>query len=132
MNVSPPEQLRFSKLWTALGIGMLIVILALSLIPYTGPIFPITFADKLLHALAFTTLIVWFSALVAQDRWPELFGLLLVYGVFMEVLQYFTGYRIMDWQDIVADVLGLTIGWGMMTVGCANWARSIERLLGAR
>lgn len=111
---------------------LLAVVLGLSLIPYTGPDLPVTFADKVAHMLAFTVLIVWFSAVVPQSRWPSLFGLLLTYGVFIEVLQFFTGYRVMEWGDIVADAVGLTVGWVMNTAGLANWANWVERLLGVK
>jgi VanZ family protein len=38
-------------------------------------------------------------------------GLMLVaLGVLIEVLQYFSGYRFGDWQDAVADGVGVLLG----------------------
>jgi VanZ family protein len=129
MEFLPPSQLRFRKMWISGGVILLVLVLVLSLVPYTGPIVPITFIDKIIHALSFTTLIVWFSAVISQDKWVELFGLLLSYGVLMEVLQYFTSYRFMDWEDLVADIFGLVVGWIMIRAGLANWAHWAERIL---
>ena len=38
---------------------------------------------------------------------------LLVYGVLIEVLQSFTPSRSGDWHDVVADAVGLAVGWGI-------------------
>ncbi|MDP6436825.1 MAG: VanZ family protein [Gammaproteobacteria bacterium] len=132
MHILSPDQLRYRPYWVAGGVVLLSVVLALSLVPYTGPDLPVTFADKIAHMLAFTALIVWFSSVVPQSRWPSLFGLLLTYGVFIEVMQFFTGYRVMEWGDIVADAGGLILGWYMNKAGLANWANWVERLLGVR
>ena len=42
--------------------------------------------------------------------------LLIVHGVMIEVLQYFGGYRYGDWQDAVADGVGVLLGMGL-----ASW-----------
>jgi VanZ family protein len=36
--------------------------------------------------------------------------LLIAHGVLIEVLQYFTGYRFGDWQDAMADGVGVLVG----------------------
>jgi VanZ family protein len=42
-------------------------------------------------------------------------GLLLIaHGVLIEVLQYFTGYRFGDWQDALADGVGVLVGLALM------------------
>jgi len=35
---------------------------------------------------------------------------MLALGVLIEVLQYFSGYRYGDWQDAVADGVGVLVG----------------------
>ena len=37
---------------------------------------------------------------------------LLAYGALIEVLQSFTPNRSADWRDLVADAVGLALGWG--------------------
>jgi hypothetical protein len=38
----------------------------------------------------------------------------------------------MEWGDIVADTVGLVLGWLMIKAGLANWANWVERFLGVR
>jgi VanZ family protein len=132
MAIAPPDQLRYRSVWTAGGILLLLAILVLSLIPYTGPILPVTISDKALHAFAFGSLAVWFSAVVPEHRWLLMFGLLLGYGALIEGLQYFTDYRSIEWGDFVADIGGLTLGWILITAGLGNWASWAERVIGVR
>ena len=38
----------------------------------------------------------------------------LAYGSMIEVLQSFTPDRMAEWADLLADALGLAVGWGVM------------------
>ena len=66
--------------------------------------------DKAQHAIGFGCLTV--SALLAYPQAPKwkLALLLCVHGCLIEVLQYFSGYRYGDWQDAVADAVGVALG----------------------
>ena len=86
--------------------------LALSPAPYLPPVFD--WWDKPQHAIAFGTL-----AVLAVLAYPGVSkvrrGLLLsAHGVLIEVLQYFTGYRFGDWQDALADGVGVLVGLVLM------------------
>ena len=88
---------------------MVINVLALSPAPFLPPeIFD--WWDKAQHAIAFGTL-----AVLAVLAYPEAsrlrIALLLIgQGVLIEVLQYYGGYRFGDWQDAVADGVGVLVG----------------------
>ena len=89
-----------------------VVINALALMP--GSYLPTVFNwwDKAQHAIAFGTLTV-----LAVLAYPcvskfRIGFLLLALGVLIEVLQYFSGYRFGDWQDAVADGVGVLVGLG--------------------
>ena len=71
---------------------------------------PTTGWDKSNLALAFAVMAV-LGALAYPGRWARLLLALLGYGVLIEVLQYFTGYRDSDWHDVVAHAVGLVIAW---------------------
>ena len=86
--------------------------LALSPAPYLPPLEIFSWWDKAQHAIAFGTL-----TLLAVLAYPGVskvrIGLLLMaLGVLIEVLQYFSGYRFGDWQDAVADGVGVLVGLG--------------------
>ena len=89
-------------------------ILALSPAPYLPGIF--NWWDKAQHAIAFAVL-----AVLAVLAYPEAsrlrIALLLIgQGVLIEVLQYYGGYRFGDWQDAVADGVGVLVGLAMARV----------------
>ena len=91
---------------------MVINVLALSPAPFLPPeIFD--WWDKAQHAIAFCAL-----AVLAVFAYPDVsklrIALLLIsQGVVIEVLQYFSGYRYGDWQDALADGVGVLLGLGV-------------------
>ena len=91
-------------------------VLALSPAPYLPPLEIFNWWDKAQHAIAFGAL-----AVLAVLAYPEAsrlcIALLLVgQGVLIEVLQYYGGYRFGDWQDAVADGVGVLVGLAMARV----------------
>ena len=84
--------------------------------PYLPPLDIFNWWDKAQHAIGFGTLAV--LAVLAYPGASKLrIGvLLMVLGVLIEVLQYFSGYRFGDWQDAVADGVGVLVGLGGVTV----------------
>jgi len=81
--------------------------LALSPAPYLPPLDIFNWWDKAQHAIGYGTLMA--SALLAYPkvRKLRLAALLCLHGCLIEVLQYFSGYRYGDWQDALADGLGV-------------------------
>ncbi len=100
------------RIWRLALAGALVVVTAMSLLPL-GPQTPSTGWDKTDHLLGFGLL-----AILACQSWPQrnmaaLAGLL-AYGGLIEVLQSFTGYRFAEWNDLLADALGLLLGWSLL------------------
>ena len=93
----------------AFGICVMAV-LVLALMPTDVPM-PSTGWDKSNHLLAFSVM-----ALLGRRAWlgrtMALLAGLLAYGALIEVLQSFTPNRSADWRDLVADAVGLALGWG--------------------
>ena len=91
-------------------------VLALMPGPYLPPLEVFNWWDKAQHAIAFGTL-----AVLAVLAYPGVSKLrigvwLMVLGVLIEVLQYLGGYRFGDWQDAVADGVGVLVGLGFAQV----------------
>jgi len=38
------------------------------------------------------------------------------YGGLIEILQSFTPYHLAEWRDLLADVIGVAIGWGLFAL----------------
>lgn len=78
---------------------------------------PATGWDKTNHLLAFTVL-AWLGCESFPQRTPSLLFGLLAYGALIEILQSFTPYRIAEWHDLLADGLGLLLGWLAVRLQC--------------
>ena len=106
------RRLAMSLLAWQLAFGLCALsVLLLALMPTNMPI-PSTGWDKSNHLLAFSVM-----ALLGMRAFPgrtiAVLAGLLIYGVLIEVLQSFTPSRFADWHDVVADAVGLALGWGV-------------------
>ena len=109
-----------------MGTAILAAILIVALWPLEQQPQALPHSDKLLHALAFAFLFVWFAALAGDRRHWQVFIGLLGYGLVMEVLQSFTPYRLMSPGDVLADAIGLGAGWLLSSAGLSGWAAWVE------
>lgn len=111
--------------WRGLLALLLVVITALALVP-DPPRSLSTGWDKSNHMLAFAALA--FTGVRAHWRlprqWPRLIGLLLAYGVALEIAQHFLPPRSADWHDVVADGAGVALG----LLAAATAARWLARM----
>jgi VanZ family protein len=70
--------------------------------------------DKLGHFVAYGWLMFWFAQLYAR-RLPWAAGFVAL-GIALEFLQGALGYRTFDALDMVANTLGVLLGWGAARV----------------
>jgi VanZ family protein len=88
-----------------------LAVLVLSLLPPATPL-PSTGWDKSNHLLGFAVL-AWLGLRAYPRRIAAVLLGLIVYGGVIEVLQSFTPYRFADWIDLVADGLGVGMGYAV-------------------
>ena len=88
--------------------------LALSPAPYIPPLEIFNWWDKAQHAIAFAALAVLAVLAYPESSKRRIAFLLIGQGVLIEVLQYFSGYRYGDWQDALADGVGVLLGLGLV------------------
>ncbi len=86
-----------------------LALLVLSLMPPV-PQLPTTGWDKSNHVLGFAVLMLLGSWVYPGHTMAVLAGLL-SYGVSIELLQSLTPYRFAEWADLLADGVGLLVGW---------------------
>ncbi len=110
---------KYHGVWLALGWSMVAALIWLSLSRMDGPSL---INDKLAHAIAYFSLMVWFGQLHAKLARVAL-GLLLL-GALLEVLQGMSGYRDMSLADLAADAIGIGLGW----IVAARWPRLLATL----
>ncbi len=106
-------------LWWSLGWLGIVLLLALSLAPISGPKLDLPSGDKYLHALSYCVTMLWFAQLSAR-RWLLAFGLVAL-GALIEGLQGLTGYRHPDLGDAAANTAGVLVGWllSLTPMGCS-------------
>ena len=105
----------FAKICWSIGFWTcLLVVLFLALTP-VDPNMPDTGWDKLNHLLAFAFLFILGRQSYPGNYTSLLIGLL-CYGVMIEILQSLTSYRSAEWEDLMADSMGLIVGWGAHNV----------------
>lgn len=98
-------------IWRLIFFSALSAVMTLALLPTSGTQ-GFTGQDKLLHCITFAVLF-----LMACQGYPDqtyrkwLYLGLFFYGVSMELLQGQTAYRSMEILDLVADMLGVALGW---------------------
>ncbi len=102
------------RLWLIGGIAILLLLWVLSLIPQP-PTFGVKNEDKLFHAVAYGGTMWWWG-----QYWPALrrrFQLAIVFtlmGIAVEFIQGWTGWRTFDTHDMVANGIGVLLGWAIV------------------
>jgi VanZ family protein len=116
------------KVWLALGWVWVALVFYLSLMPH--PPQPLTFdgVDKLEHALAYASLMLWFCQAIVLPR-PRIYlmGAFVVMGVGIEILQGMGGFRYFEYTDMLANSTGVLIGWGLAHTRMGRVLLSLEQ-----
>jgi VanZ family protein len=123
------HDLIYRRWWLGGGILMLLVVLVLSLAPLSIVDVTPAVSDKVLHLLTYMIVMLWFCGVIRTERHGWLFAGLLVYGGVIEVLQSMTGYRSMDFEDLLANGAGLLLGWLFARRGLSQWCNWVEQRL---
>ena len=95
-------------------------VLTLSLLGQVPDAVPTTGWDKTNHLLGFAVLGVLGCLAYSRHVGRVMLGLM-AYGGLIEILQSFTPNRFAEWGDLLADALGLAIGWVLAWVIFRTW-----------
>jgi len=115
---------RLRSLWHTIGWALVLTVVYLSLTPQPIAI-PVEHGDKIGHLSAYAVLMVWFAQLyrsvTARCLLAVAFGAL---GIALEFAQLLTDTRTFEYSDMVADSLGVALGWLVApprTVNVLSW-----------
>ena len=123
--ISP--SLRYTRFWKSLAWGMLLTVATLTLMPMPPRVdLPLLSWDKAQHcsayaALMWTFLQAWEGSHIL--RWAIL---LLVAGLGLEILQPLIGVRVMEYSDMLANSLGVLLGYAAWRTPLGRGFRHIE------
>jgi glycopeptide antibiotics resistance protein len=110
MAESNPE-LRYFKLWLAIGYALMAFIIYVSLTSEPVEIgidFP--FQDKFFHGLAYFSLMGWFAQMFHVKSQRVAFAIaFILMGVILEYMQSFDPARYSETEDMIANILGVAI-----------------------
>jgi VanZ family protein len=117
--------LVYQRRWSALGYLALVVVGVLSLIP--APV-DIHGSDKLLHFLTYAALGAGFTLIACSLRQTLISaGLLIAYGIVLEVLQGMTGYRMFELLDMLANSSGVLVSLLLWLTPLPQYLRTVEK-----
>lgn len=119
--------LKFFHTWLAVGYGLILMVVYLSLTP-APPSIPIENGDKLGHSMAYAMLMVWFAWLYPslRIRWSCAVGFVAL-GIGLEFVQGLTDYRTLELADMAADTMGVALGWIAALPPASNLLLFMER-----
>jgi VanZ family protein len=123
------DHLQYKRVWLALGGLMLAVVFAVSVNTLPTILVAIMMHDKIAHALAYACLMVWFSQIFRHEvtRMLLVIGLSL-FGLGMEFIQGLVPGRQLDYQDMVANTVGITCSWALAHTWVGNVFVTIEKM----
>ena len=119
------------RLWWGLGLLLVLTVCVLSLIHL--PQMPLALpklSDKWQHVLAYFAMMGWFSQLIVRKRTLVKAALcFFAMGVALEFLQGLTGYRSLDYVDVLANSTGILLGVGLAFTPLALVLSWVDRCL---
>lgn len=101
--------------WALVGVTVVLSLLPVEQLPQE-----VHFWDKAQHALGFAGLAFWGLQVGARRPLRTVVALALL-GLGIEWAQSLTGWRQGDWQDWLADLVGLLMGWQCLALW--RWLR---------
>jgi len=120
---------RARQLWLVVGWLLVLLVIVLSLAPISIEV-PVSEGDKLNHALAYATLMLWFAHThEAPVRRAVLAIGLVALGIALEFAQGWTGYRSFEVADMAANAVGVAIGWALAPPRLPNVLQRIEKFI---
>ncbi|HZW24087.1 MAG TPA: VanZ family protein [Gallionella sp.] len=121
---------KLRKAWFAFGMLWVAVIVYFSLIPNPPETVRFPGVDKLQHAFAYGFLMLWFCQMyVHRQQRLVVTALLILLGIIVEFMQETTGYRYFEFTDMLANAVGVMLGWVWSRTGLGQIGSTLETKL---
>ncbi len=104
--------LYFYKVWLLLGISLFVTIVYLSLTSRHLDVVSFAMSDKVGHLMAYFSLMTWFGQIyTTKYQHIVLVTGFAAMGAMLEGLQYLGGHRMFEYNDMIANTVGVGVGW---------------------
>jgi VanZ family protein len=125
--------MNLQRVWWMLGVMIVAAALVVCLLPSNDLPESLEWNDKLSHATGHCLLALYFTGLVRKPGWWKIFVFLLVFGIVVELAQYYMrAGREGDPIDVLANSCGAAVGLVLGWLGLSRWPQFAGRLLGHR
>ena len=106
------KELRFIRLWLAIGFLLVGVVCFLTLTPSPLDMDDLPEGDKLGHLVAYSAMMLWAGFIYLRGKQYMRVGLaFIVMGITLELIQGMLDYRSFSYLDMGANICGVMIGW---------------------
>ena len=118
-------ELKYRKLWLGLGVLGIVFLAILCLLP-TSNLPKVSVNDKLVHFSAYFIIGAWFSGIIKRKNYLVFGIVLLGFSYLIEVLQGLSKYRSFEWQDLLANGLGIAVALLLGFWFLHLWCQKVE------
>jgi VanZ family protein len=124
------RQLRYLKVWLILGWTLVGLVIFFSLTPRPPDVLGFQGGDKLQHLFAYTVIMLWFGLIYFPGRAYRNLGIIVfTIGVTLEIIQGITGLRSLSLLDMLANGLGVFLGWLLAKTRLSSALIQVESFL---
>jgi VanZ family protein len=126
----PMRPLKLKILWHTIGWTYLAFVIYASLTPSPPDLPGFPGADKWLHLIAYTMMMLWFGFLYRSRLSLLVLGAsFIALGIVLDLLQGATSFRSMEFLDMMANALGVLIGGLLARTRIGLALSRLERLI---
>jgi VanZ family protein len=121
------QALRWAMLWHSTAWLLVATVVYLSLAA-DMPAVPGEDSDKYGHLIAYGVMMYWFTQIYGRLRARIVIAAgLIALGIVLEFLQGYSGYRSFEYADMIANAVGVFLGWIAAPPRTPNVLSSIEK-----
>jgi VanZ family protein len=121
---------KFARLWLTVGWVLILLVVFLSLSPEPPELIEFEQGDKLGHLVAYLSLMLWFANIYSRkNQQISLSVAFFAMGAILEFLQGLSGYRTFQYSDMVANGVGVFLGWLLAKTWFGTFLLKLDKLL---
>jgi VanZ family protein len=125
--------MTLARVWWTLGVLLVVIAAFVCLVPVREIPKSFEFNDKVSHLVGHGALALYFAGLVPRGSWWKIFVLLLLFGISIELAQFYMhAGRNGDPRDVLANGVGAALGLLLALCGLGRWPEVAAWLLGRR